>query len=397
MDLASLVPYERNPRKRPKVAIAAVAESLKKFGWKQPIVVDSKNVISVGHTRHAAALSLGWTTAPVVVIPDDQAAAYRLVDNRSGEFTVWDNDLLRAELDSLPSLDGFNLKVFDFDGVAPLPPERGLTEPDDIPDAPPQRTKLGDTWTLGDHRLMCGDSTDAECVDNLLAGETLSMVVTSPPYNIGIDRMSGGGMHKKNGWVKKATGGFDDRKDEAEYQEEQRQLLAVWHDRMRPGSAFWYNHKNRMRQSVTHSPLEWLPGPFSLRQEIIWRRSGAVMFNSRCFPPNDERLYWLYRSGSSPVFNDTREVKTWMTVWEIHHESNTPHAAPFPVELPRRCIVACSQPGETIGDPYAGSGTTIISAEREKRRCYAMEIAPKYVDLAVARWEAFTGQKAVKA
>ena len=100
MDLASLVPYERNPRKRPKEAVAAVAASLKKFGWQQPIVVDSKNVISVGHTRHAAALSLGWTTAPVVVIPDDQAAAYRLVDNRSGEFTVWDNDLLRAELDS---------------------------------------------------------------------------------------------------------------------------------------------------------------------------------------------------------------------------------------------------------------------------------------------------------
>ena len=117
MDLASLVPYERNPRKRPKEAVAAVAASLKKFGWQQPIVVDSKNVISVGHTRHAAALSLGWTTAPVVVIPDDQAAAYRLVDNRSGEFTVWDNDLLRAELDSLPSLEGFDLEAFNFDAL----------------------------------------------------------------------------------------------------------------------------------------------------------------------------------------------------------------------------------------------------------------------------------------
>ena len=161
MDLASLVPYERNPRKRPKEAVAAVAESLKKFGWQQPIVVDSKNVISVGHTRHAAALSLGWTTAPVVVIPDDQAAAYCLVDNRSGEFTVWDNDLLRAELDSLPSLDGFDLEAFNFDAL--LPARVGFTDPDDIPETPKNPvSRVGDIWTLGKHRLMCGDATKPE-------------------------------------------------------------------------------------------------------------------------------------------------------------------------------------------------------------------------------------------
>ena len=131
VDLVSLVPYERNPRKRPKEAVAAVAASLKKFGWQQPIVVDSKNVIVVGHTRHAAALQLGLTSAPVKVISDDQAAAYRLVDNRSGEFTAWDDDLLRAELDALPSLDGLDLEVFDFDAL--LPSRGGLTDPDDIP------------------------------------------------------------------------------------------------------------------------------------------------------------------------------------------------------------------------------------------------------------------------
>ena len=115
MDLASLVPYKGNPRKRPKEAVDAVAASLKVFGWQQPIVVDSKNVIVVGHTRYAAALKLGLTSALVTVISDSQSAAYRLIDNRSGEFTTWDDELLPAELDALPSLDGFDLEAFDFD------------------------------------------------------------------------------------------------------------------------------------------------------------------------------------------------------------------------------------------------------------------------------------------
>ena len=212
MDLASLVPYERNPRKRPKEAVAAVAESLKKFGWQQPIVVDSKNVISVGHTRHAAALSLGWTTAPVVVIPDDQAAAYRLVDNRSGEFTVWDNDLLRAELDALPSLDGFDLEVFDFDAL--LKPARGLTDPDDIPETPKNPVaRTGDLWVLGKHRIVCGDSTNHETVERLLDGAEPDLMVTDPPYGVNYDAewRYREGLNTKRGAYGKSTN--DDTSD----------------------------------------------------------------------------------------------------------------------------------------------------------------------------------------
>ena len=169
MDLDVLIPYGRNPRKRPAAAVDAVAASLKQFGWQQAIVVDSQNVIVAGHTRHAAALQLGLTTAPVVVIPDDQAAAYRLVDNRSGEFTAWDDELLRAELDALPSLDGLSLEVFDFEAL--LKPAQGFTGPDDVPDPPAKAiSKRGDVWTLGGHRLMCGDATDAGDVGRLLDG-----------------------------------------------------------------------------------------------------------------------------------------------------------------------------------------------------------------------------------
>ena len=212
MDLASLVPYERNPRKRPKEAVAAVAASLKKFGWQQPIVVDSKNVISVGHTRHAAALSLGWTTAPVVVIPDDQAAAYRLVDNRSGEFTVWDNDLLRAELDSLPSLDGFDLEVFNFDAL--LPARVGFTDPDDIPETPKNPVaRAGDLWVLGKHRIACGDSTNQETVERLLDGTKPDLMVTDPPYGVNYDAewRYREGLNTKRGAYGKSTN--DDTSD----------------------------------------------------------------------------------------------------------------------------------------------------------------------------------------
>ena len=193
VDLASLVPYARNPRKRPASAVAAVAESLKKFGWQQPIVVDSKNVIVVGHTRHAAALQLGMTSAPVKVISDDQAAAYRLVDNRSGEFTAWDDDLLRAELDALPSLDGLDLEVFDFDAL--LPSRGGLTDPDDVPQQPDQAiSKRGDVWTLGGHRLMCGDATDADDVSHLLAGARPDPVRCELRSNLAIQ---GRGQHQR--------------------------------------------------------------------------------------------------------------------------------------------------------------------------------------------------------
>ena len=178
MDLSAITPYGRNPRKRPKQAVDAVAASLKQFGWQQPIVVDSKNVIVVGHTRHAAALQLGWTSAPVKEIPDDQAAAYRLIDNRSGEFTSWDDELLPAEFDALSSFDGFDLEVFEFDTL--LKSARvGFTDPDVLPDEPINPiTTRGDVWALGGHRLMCGDATEASDVARLIDGATPELLVT---------------------------------------------------------------------------------------------------------------------------------------------------------------------------------------------------------------------------
>ena len=168
---------------RPTSAVAAVAASLKRFGWQQAIVTDPKGVIVVGHTRRLAALKLGWKTAPVVTIPSRQARAYRLVDNRTSELTSWDTDLLPDELAGLNDLD-----IFSFDDVLPPAATAGKTDPDDIPETPKNPiTHKGDLWVLGTHRVLCGDSTNPETVERLLDGAEPDLMVTDPPYGVNYD------------------------------------------------------------------------------------------------------------------------------------------------------------------------------------------------------------------
>ena len=170
---------------RPTSAVAAVAASLKRFGWQQAIVTDPKGVIVVGHTRRLAALKLGWKTAPVVTIPSRQARAYRLVDNRTSELTSLDTDLLPDELAGLNDLD-----IFSFDDVLPPAATAGKTDPDDIPETPKNPiTHKGDLWVLGKHRLMCGDATKPEHVERLLDGAEPDLMVTDPPYGVNYDSM----------------------------------------------------------------------------------------------------------------------------------------------------------------------------------------------------------------
>ena len=164
--LSVLTPYRKNPRIIPDAAVAAVAASLKRFGWQQAIVADPKGVIVAGETRYKAAALLGWTDAPVVTIPARQARAFRVIDNRTSELTSWDTDLLPDALAGLDDLD-----IFSFDDVLPLAVTAGKTDPDDIPETPKNPvSRVGDIWTLGKHRLMCGDATKPEHVERLLDG-----------------------------------------------------------------------------------------------------------------------------------------------------------------------------------------------------------------------------------
>jgi len=276
----------------------------------------------------------------------------------------------------------------------PIEEDEGAQPPPDEPVTVP-----GDVWIMGRHRLLCGDSTSRTDIAKLMGGDMADLVVTSPPYNQKIDQFQPSGMFREAGgaaWVNKVrTLAYADDLPEAEYQDQQRAAIAEWYRVVRDGGSLFYNHKNRYRDKQVISPYAWLPHPFRLRQEIIWARPGSITQNARMFLPCDERIFWMYK-GDDFLFHDTTEIKSLSSVWRIALEANREHAVAFPLELPYRPIVACSNPGDIVLVPYCGSGTTMIAAEKAGRRCYGMERDPAYCDVIVARYEKATGMKAIK-
>ena len=381
--LADLTPYPKNPRHITPAAVNAVAESLAAFGWQQPVVIDSKRVIVAGHTRRLAALQLGWTFAPTVTIAAKHARSYRLADNRSGEFSTWDLDVLGGELAAIPTGQLDALPALDFAALA-LPPLEGQTDPDDIPAAPKPRTKLGDVWTLGDHRLMCGDSTDQACVHTLLDGASPALMVTDPPYGVNYNptwRDDCGGQFGDGKTVMRSKVVNDSRAAWAEaYVYFSGAVAYCWHP---PGA------------NLIVSFHELLEVGLVPRWQIIWVKPHFVITRGH-YHLQHEGIWYAVRKGKTAGWIGDRKQTS---VWEIAGmnpaggcaEAKLGHGTQKPVECMERPIR--NHKGD-VYDPFVGSGTTIIAAEREKRRCYAMEIAPEYVDIAVARWEAFTGRTA---
>ena len=375
LPLADLTPYPKNPRHITPAAVNAVAESLAAFGWQQPIVIDPKKVIVAGHTRCLAALQLGWDHAPTVQIAAKHARAYRLADNRSGEFSTWDLDVLGGELAALPSGQLEALPALDFSALA-LPPLEGKTDPDDIPEAPEPRTKRGDVWQLGDHRLMCGDATQADDVARLLDGATPALMVTDPPYGVNYDALWRYtiGINGKDGAYGKSVN--DDTNDwQAAYALFPGSIAYVW--------------MSSLGLPVAASGLDACG--FIRRSLIIWDK-GHIVIGRGHYHWRHESCWYAVKKGAKANWAGDRKAST---LWEINNakRSETGHSAQKPVECMQRAI------HNHVGDvyePFSGSGTTIIAAEQEKRRCYAMEIEPAYVDVAVARWEAFTGRTATR-
>lgn len=401
IDRAALKPYANNARTHSDEQINQIIASITEFGFTNPLLVDEEYSIIAGHGRLAAATKMSMGKLPCVVVAgltEAQRKALVLADNKIALNSGWDTALLKIELGSLADA-GFDLSLTGFGELELndllIDKTEGLTDPDDVPELLTEAvTVLGDVWLLGNHRLVCGDTSLETVVENVLIGKSIDLVVTSPPYNQKIDGFKSSGMHKEGGWVDKVSRlAYADSKPEREYQEWQRDLLALWWSFCKDGASVFYNHKNRYRDKKVVGPGEWLPGPFALRQEIIWRRPGSVTQNARMFLPCDERIYWMYK-GDDFTFNDTTEIKTWSSVWDIKLEANKSHAVAFPTELPLRAIRAASMPGDCILEPFSGSGTTIIAAEMTGRMCHAIELSPTYVDVAVKRWQSFTGKTA---
>jgi len=484
--LSDIKPYEKNPRQ--KYDIQKVAQSIKEFGFQQPIVVDRAGVIIVGHGRYQASKSLGLETVPVVIadLSPEKAKAYRIADNKTNEYSDWDIGLLQQEFTDLLDINyDLELTGFDADELEKLivGEKDGLTDEDAVPETPEEpKAQLGDIYKLGEHRLMCGDSTNSNQIELLMNGQKAKLLHADPPYGMG----------------KEKDGVLNDNL----YKEKLDVFQMAWWKAFRPhlknnASAYiWGNSEDLWRL--------WYSGGLgnserlTFRNEIVWSKKNAQGIGSkdfRMFPTATERaLFFMlgeqgfnnnadnYWEGWDFVVNylkqekeksglsikdfkriaghsensgchwfdksqwnmPTKEVyKSWQNhmkennndsfkkdydelkkyydelkkefystrsyfdnahenmqdVWEydrVTGEERQGHATPKPVKMMKRIMKSSLPKGGLCIEPFGGSGSTLMGAEKTNRKCYMMELDPKYIDVIIKRWEQYTGQKAQK-
>lgn len=373
-------PYEKNPRSIPDSAIAKVAASIKEFGFQKPVVVDENGVIIAGHVVWRAAQKAGFKRIPVAItnLTPTQAKAYRLADNRTASETDWIDDLLKNELAELKELD-FDLDLTGFDDAElarMFDQTEGLTDPDETPEPPVNPvTQLGDVWVLGRHRIICGDSTKAEDVEKVLAGVKPHLMVTDPPYGVKYDPKwrAEAGVNKNKDKMGEVLN--DDRADWTE----------AW--ALFPGHIAYVWHAG-LFSSVVAASLENCD--FTLRSQIIWAKDRFALSRGD--------YHWQHE----PCWYAVRGTGNWKgdrsqsTLWQIksRDDNGVGHGTQKPVECMRRPMENNSSPGQAVYEPFSGSGTTIIAGEMTGRHVYAIELNPAYVDVAIKRWQDFTGQKA---
>ncbi|MBI1375190.1 MAG: chromosome partitioning protein ParB [Phycisphaera sp.] len=419
-------PYDKNPRIN-DAAVDAVAASLKEFGWRQPIVVDSDGVIIVGHTRWKAAQKLGLDHVPVHVATDlteAQIKAYRIADNQTATIAEWDYELLPLELADLQAMNfEMNLLGFAEDELANLlnpDGKDGLTDPDDVP-APPDDpiTRRGDLWVLGDHRLLCGDSSSAADVDRLLDDAAIHLVNTDPPYNVRVEPRSNNAIAAGNSSFKgaKGSGGHHQKLDLARHPEKSKpthkkmrakdrplandfvtdeafdDLLAAWFGNiarvLAPGRAFyiWGGYANCANYPPVLKACE-----LYFSQAVIWVKEHPVL-TRKDFMGNHEWCFYGWRLGAGHQFFGPNNATDVWSVKKVNPQSMV-HLTEKPVELAVRAMKYSSHTGENVLDLFGGSGSTLIAAEQTGRHAFLMEIDEAYCDVIVQRWEQFTGRKA---
>ena len=354
MKIGDVTPYENNPRNN-DAAVNAVAESIRQFGFRQPIVVDVNHVIIVGHTRLKAAQKLGLKEVPVLVADDlgeEQAKAYRLADNKTNELSSWNNDLLQQELAGIFDLD---MSEFGFDMSEFEEPEEVVEDDYTEPEKLEPRTKLGDLWQLGDHRLICGDSTDVAVIDRLMDGVKADMVFTDPPY--GMNAVSKSGVLSKH--YKTDIMNDDDN------------TVAI--------DAF-----NLAREY------------FKDAKQIWW----GANYYTECLPSSECWIVWDKNNGSSDqtdcelAWTNMRSVVRQFTM--ASEKTNRVHPTQKPCRLFAEILHKFDKDNyvKNVVDLFGGSGSTLIACEQLNRKCYMCELDPHYCDIILERWETFTGEKA---
>ena len=368
-DINSITPYENNPRKLSDKAIETVAMSLKEYGFRQPIVVDKDRIIVVGHTRFRASKKLNFKEVPITIadnLTPEQINAYRIADNRTSEESEWDSELLKMELKEL-DLKDFDLELTGFNedqlNSMLFEEKEGLTDEDAVPELPEEPiSKLGDIWKLGNHRVMCGDSTFIDNMDLVTKKEKIDMVFTDPPYNIDYQGI------KDKRKIK------NDKMDDDSFVDFLTSSL-VGCETMYVCCSWQFAHLFR------ESMIKIARKPKAM---IIWDKVNPAQHLDKYFKQHEIIYYYGDFGGHKTIRGD---------VWNLKRKKNTLHPTMKPVELITMALG--DQPDKKIVyDGFLGSGSTLIACEKLQRICYGMELEPKYCDVIIKSWENFTGLKA---
>lgn len=376
--LKDLKPYENNPRKNDD-AVKYVAESIKEFGFKVPIVIDKNNVIVAGHTRYKAAKKLKMSEVPCIIaddLTDEQIKAFRLADNKVAEKAEWDFDLLNAELDDIIDLD---MELFGFEDALQDDAEEAVEDEFEVELPAEPKSKLGDIYQLGNNRLMCGDSTVLEDVEKLMGGEQADMLLTDPPYNVNYE-----GKTKDKLKIKNDQMGNDNF----------RQFLTDAFSNadmvMKPGAVFYIWHADSEGYNFRGGAC--FDAGWTVRQCPIWNKNSMVM-GRQDYQWKHEPCLYGWKEGAGHLWASDRKQTTVINFDKPTR--NDMHPTMKPIPLFDYQIKNNTKGGDVVLDLFGGSGTTIMACEQNGRRGYSMEYDPRYVDVIVDRWEKFTGAKAV--
>jgi len=394
IDITDISQDPANVRKHSRRNLDAIRASLRAFGQQKPLVVDDRNVILAGNGTYEAAKELGWSEIQIVRtrLTGTSAVAYAIADNRTAELAEWDDTALAEQLRALQS-EEFDVEAAGFtgeeiDGLIEklsndlLGSEAKEIIEDEVPEPPADPiTKPGDLWILGEHRLLCGDSTKAEDVERLMAGAKADMMVTDPPYGVEYDADWRNQAKRPDGTAYGASAvGKVSNDDRADW----RESWALFH-----GDVAYVWHAGCRSPEVAESLTVC---NFVIRNLIVWAKNSMVIGRGD-YHHQHEPCWYVVRKGCPGRRTDDR---TQTTLWQIDkpQKSETGHSTQKPVECMARPIR--NHDHQLVYDPFLGSGTTLIAAEQLGRKCYGMEISPQYCDVIVKRWEQLTGKVGVR-
>jgi site-specific DNA-methyltransferase (adenine-specific) len=385
ISIDDLIPYANNARTHSDDQVTQIASSIKEFGFTNPVLIDKDNGIIAGHGRVMAAKKLGLSEVPAIMLDhltDTQRKAYILADNRIALNSGWDNELLALELQELDTNIDLALLGFDADELnALLNPEvlnEGLTDEDAVPDVPDEPvTKLGDIYQLGNHRLMCGDSTSIDAVEKLMDGQLADQWITDPPYNVDYEGSDG----QK---IKNDSMGDDD------FRLFLYEAFISAFTFMKSGASFYIWHADLEGYNFRGAVKDC--GQI-IRSCLIWNKPSLVMGRSDYHWKHEPCLYG-WKDGASHLWATDRKQSTVIDfIGKV--KKNDLHPTMKPVELIEYLILNNTKGSDIVLDNFGGSGTTLIACEKNGRNARLMELDPKYCDVIIKRWEEFTGKKAV--